>query len=423
MRGCYKYKNFINKDPILDWFNYKKLHGDNFYKRDDDFMTFDKELLLENYTSDYKIKFCEEIRKYLGDRVHWLTNDVFIIKNKKMKNVFEEYDGTNKGSSFFTVEYSTIKVLKDGSCSSTHKWYNFKNWYYSQKCKQEYDIVNSYIIGRKYTGSIESNRFDNLALNTKEFSDIIKEADEHLQTVHLKSFEPNFNNKSDYPWHNAKKIYKNEDPPESEFYIKNELSLQVPEMSPANIYIDFELLTSVYDDFSNFPYSNDKPVVFNIGSYRDNTFTSFYIDKLDDEKMMFKKYIKYLNLIEYDTLTMFHWTGIEKRIFNQKLQEYSDIILDKNIIWFDLHEYFVKSNVEVGGCNDRKLKNICRILYKNGIIKTNWEGGLVFDGVGAMTGYLKYLKTKEQCIIDSIKEYNRVDCQVLHEIHEMLLEL
>lgn len=423
--NCYRYKNFINGDPILDWFNYKRLSGNLLYKKDDDYKTFDKQLLLETYTAEYKKKFCNLIKQKFRNDAIWIFGDTFIIKNTKIKKHFINYTETSEGCSLFTIEYSTLNVLKSGQVSSIHKWYNFKNWYYKEEYKNKYNIKNSYIIGRKYKGSIISNRFDNLAINTLDYSQILKSAEKHLENIKYNTYEPNFNNKSDFPWHHAKKLYKtiNNKQEDQKFYINNTLNLKIPEMSPANIYIDYEMLTSVYDDFVDFPYSNEKVVVFNIGVYRDNMFNSFYATSLEQEYEMLRNFISYLNNIDEETITFYHWTGVEKRIFNEKLLQYPDLVLEKSIKWFDLHDYFVKSKVLIGGCDDKKLKNVCRVLYENGLIKTKWENGLIYDGLGSMTGYLKYLKTKETYILNNIIDYNMVDCKVLQEIHQLLLSL
>lgn len=424
--NCYIYKNFINKDPILDWFNYNKISGNVLYRRDDEFSSFDKELLLETYTSKYKKIFLDKIKNKFKNDVTWLLNDTFVINNRRIRKHFALYNGPTEGSSLFTIEYTTLNVLKNGQTSSTHRWYNFKNWYYNQEYKIKYNITNSYILGRKYKGSIVSNRFDNLAYNDTDFSETLKDAENHLQTIHLRNdFKPNFNNKADFPWHHSKKLYKtiNETTPEEQFCIKNNLKLELPKLGSSNIYIDYEMLTSVYDDFSKFPYSNEKVYVFNIGVYRNHKFNTFYAKELHQEYEMFKKFINYLNNVDQDNLVMFHWTNVEKRIFNEKLLEYPDLILQKQVSWFDLHDYFIKSEVTIGGCNDRKLKNICRVLHQNAMIKTKWDNGLIYDGLGSMTGYLKYLKTKDETILTNIIDYNRVDCKVLYEIHELLLSL
>ena len=56
MSFAYKYRNFINKDPILDY-----LYTQTEYKMDNELPDFDEDLLLDNYIKKNKQIFVDKI--------------------------------------------------------------------------------------------------------------------------------------------------------------------------------------------------------------------------------------------------------------------------------------------------------------------------------------------------------------------------
>jgi hypothetical protein len=411
MTTAYKYRNFINKDPILDW-----LYTQTEYKMDHQLIGFDEELLLDNYIKKNKQIFCNNIFEELQDNMIKIDKDAFVMKTKYLYKYFNNHDNF-KGNkySLFTIEYSSIKTLKSGNISTSHKYYNFKNWLHKIECG--FDIDHSFVLGRKYD---KHGSFDYLVDMPYSFEELKAEADNHL--LNLKYHEPNMSNTSDFPWHNAKKlIHKAQKVPErSNKVIENFNKLELPN-SQNNIFIDFEILTSVFDDFSTFPLPNNKSILFNIGCVSKDSQLSLMAKNIKEEKGIFKQLIDYLQGLQGE-VTLFHWTGIEKRIFDEKVKEFG-IKPSKEIKWFDLHKYFVQSDIYIKDCENFKLKNVSRCLEKEGLITSKWDNGLFFDGLGAMTGYISYLNKKNEKILDEIAKYNLVDCSVMMEIYEVLVNL
>jgi len=419
--NAYKYKNFINKDPILDL-----LKLQSFYKKDNELPGFDEQLLLENYTRNNKRIFCSKIFEKIGPDAIKIAPDAFIMKTRNLAKHFKNHQGyVGKNYSMFTIEYSSIKILKSGDVTSSNVYYNFKNWLHTKESTKTID--NSFLLGRRYN---EYPSFDYLARMPYEFDDVLQQAEKHLKNLPYKKIGvdvlPNMKNTSDFPYHNAKKIISNEYPviieprSEEQFVNFNKLPL-FDETDTQVLYIDFEMLTSVYDDFTSFPRSNDKIHLFNIGFCSKNLGEKSFISKdLQDEMRMFTEFIEYLNSLEQDSVTFVHWTKVEKTIFNSKILEYKDVVLSKKIKWFDLHEYFVKSDVYIKGCPNYKLKIVSRFLENMGAIKTKWDNALFFDGLGAMTGFIKYLRTRDSSILENIVKYNAVDCKVLMEIVDFI---
>lgn len=441
---AYKYKNFINDDPILDL-----LKTQNYYKMDSELKGFDEELLLENYTKSNKKIFCSKIFETLGRDAIKIASDVFVMRTRKLNRHFhnsQSFIGNNY--SLFTIEYSTIKTLKNGDISQEKKYYNFKNWLHTKECK--YPIDNSFVIGRKYKNY---NSFNLLARMPYTFETLLEDGNNHLSTIRYRKIGvdifPNMKNTSDYPYHNAKKIISDEyleltsvkgiskkdrdrlasigitsrcqiDLNRSQEDFVNFKSLELPELTDNIIFIDFEILTSVYDDFTTFPESNNKNLLFNVGCVTKELEMSWVATSFSEEENMFRNFIKYLNDIPGNYITFVHWTNIEHRIFHEKLKEYPMIELNKEVKWFDLHNYFVKSDIYIKGCLNYKLKNVSRALYEKGYIKSTWGNGLFFDGLGALTSYIKFLRNGDRSILDEIVKYNLVDCRVMLEIYDFV---
>lgn len=445
-----KYRNFINGDPILDF-----LSTQTKYKPDNLLKGFDPDLLLENYTKSNKKILVDKIFNRIGKDAIAIGPDAFVMKTRKLNRHFTNADNFHGNSySLFTIEYSSISVLKNGAVSSTHKYYNFKNWMYTQECR--YQIDNSFLLGRRYS---RHGAYNFLANVPYIFDDLLKKANSHLDIVRYKTIGvdifPNMKNTSDYPWHNAKKLIATEykelsavrgisikDRDEfisrgitsqdgvnlkrSPDFFKNFNKLPLPAVLASSdlLFMDFEILTSVYDDFTTFPESNTKNLLFNVGccSYEHPDAWSWVATDPSNEEAMLKKFVEFLNNKSGSSVTFVHWTAIEKRIFNEKMSEYPAVgaLLIKEIRWFDLHDYCVKSDIYIQDCLNYKLKTVSRCLEQHGLIKSTWKNGSFFDGLGAMTGFIKYLKTKDEKIIEEIVYYNTIDCKVMVEIYDVI---
>lgn len=447
-------------DPILDFLNVKgKKLG---YVPDYELPGFNENLLLSKYIEKFKKQFIEKIRSSLSDDLINLTNDSFIVKTKNLHKYFKNHENfIGSGYSLFTVEFSSISIGKFGNTlnSGSQKYYNFKNWYLKKNCiKNNSPLDFSFIIGRKYTNSkgVVSDSYDYLAENKTDCETLLKECEDHFKNLNSYqigiSIFPNMKNKSDYPWHNVKKTIANDikeitlvsncsvknrnDMINSDICSYENLSIPLVENKkpivnteclplPENeniLFIDFEMVTPIYEDFSKFPSSNDKSFIFDIGvGYEKGCsfeFESFVAKDLKDEYKIIKNFINFLNNFPGESLMLVHWTDVEKRLFKQVLSFYC-LNVDKKIIWFDLHDYFKKSKVYVKDSLNYKLKSVCRSLYENGLIKSKWENSFA-DGLGAMTGYLHYLETGEEKFLTEIVNYNMIDCKVLWEIYNLL---
>ena len=90
-------------------------------------------------------------------------------------------------------------------------------------------------------------------------------------------------------------------------------------------------------------------------------------------------------------------------------------------------DYFRTEPIIVQGVFKFGLKSIGSARYKNGLIKTTW--GENDSGLDSMIKFKEICKNNNKKIpiqrfleIKNIIEYNRIDCQVLYEIVQLLRE-
>jgi hypothetical protein len=464
-RHVSSYRNYILNDPILDYLNvYGSFLG---YRPDNSFKNFNKDLLLDTYISKNKNTFISKIQNSIkGDGVMYNyttqrgTIDL-VVPTRDLHKYFTGTEYSGDGVSVFTIEYAHLHKSRHDkfvSKNKQQKYYALKNWLlYKEASASGLIVDHSFIIGRSVV--LGDNRvyskFNYLLKNEMTFQDIIVKADEYLNNLHKltigMSLFPNMKNKTDFPWHNAKKLIADKIKEISlvrnvsisqrnEYFasgkinytqidhtmVKNKEVLKITNKHPLPdistcLFIDFEILTSVYDDFTSYPESNKSQWIFNIGcgyTKRKNFYFNSYVAKeLIGEEKVIRDFIEFIDSRD-SAVVLVHWTDIEKRTLNQKLKQYG--ITPKNQIhWFDLHDYFIKSGILIRNCLNYKLKVVSRYLHQYGLIKSKWDRTFS-DGLGAMTGYILYLKTGDESIIKNITHYNMIDCKVLYEIMELL---
>lgn len=465
MRKVYEHKNYILEDPFIDFMNVNYVKFG--YKKDSDYSTFDENLLLDNYIKDNKKRFINLIRKQIGKDFQEYENFIgkvdLVIKTNLLFKYFRngsKFRGDN--FSILTIEYCNLNVSKEGKIRDyplQQKYYKYKNWLLRKECeKNKIKIDYSFIIARRY-GDIDS--YDTLFENNSEYPELKEEVENHFRLLDQgkyslgKNIFPNMKNKSDFPWHNAKKkiasriqeitSIKGLNVKKRNEYISKGIlkysqldidcitnkiplvrgeSCNIP-FKHNSLFIDFEILTNVYDDFSSFPKANKNITIFNIGcgyeKRKNFIFDSYIAHEVSEEESIIKDFVYFINHLQGDKCTIFHWSHIEKTIFLKKKQQYN-LDIDKEIEWFDLNKFFNDNRVLVKGCYTYKLKHVARALYDNKLIKSKWASTFS-DGLGALTAYIKYLYTKDKKLINEIVHYNMIDCKVLWEIRNLFKEL
>lgn len=210
--------------------------------------------------------------------------------------------------------------------------------------------------------------------------------------------------------------------------------------SVLEFYVDFETVNDLNDDFSLIPRRGGLPMIFMIGcGHMKNgawQFQCFTTDALTEacEATIIEKWLDHMKEVRNsvavgsEPLTI-HWSPAETSslvtAYNAAVQRHGQRAKSWAAPrWFDfLKEVIKEEPVVVRGALAFGLKAIAQAMQKLGLIETKWESGPV-DGLGAMVGALwcadgatkTGVSLKQIDLMQSIQDYNEVDCKVMMEI-------
>jgi hypothetical protein len=207
-------------------------------------------------------------------------------------------------------------------------------------------------------------------------------------------------------------------------------------------FVDFETVTDINDDFSNFPYLGGNSLIFMIGcgyekldgSWEIEVFTSKRLT-IEEEGQIVDKWIDYMKRTTERILgkganfpKVYHWTHAEKTFLNKAIANRKEQKPESSeewpkINWSDFCEVARKTPIVVKGAFGFGLKAIAKNLKKYGLTETEWGDGPA-DGLGAMVGAWycdKQVDGTDKSMMSinymkEIKEYNKVDCKVMWEL-------
>lgn len=210
---------------------------------------------------------------------------------------------------------------------------------------------------------------------------------------------------------------------------------------PLEFFVDFETVTDLNDDFSEFPTRGGQPMIFMIGCGHVVAgkwdFKCFAADALTPvaETAIIDAWVEYMEQVRLKmgkgigVPVLYHWSHAETSnlvtAYNASAARHPDKS-DRwsSLRWFDLlKEVFKAEPVVVRGALGFGLKQVAKAMRQHGLIQTQWDAGPV-DGLGAMVGAWwcdEEAKKKKVLLgdIELMKEigrYNEVDCKVMMEI-------
>ncbi|HEV8671829.1 MAG TPA: hypothetical protein VGS01_13970 [Candidatus Limnocylindria bacterium] len=209
------------------------------------------------------------------------------------------------------------------------------------------------------------------------------------------------------------------------------------------VFVDFEFLPDLGDDFAAFPRKGGQSLIFQIGcgTYLGGEwrFRQFTVDDLSlaAEARMIDGWLAHLRTVavqagcEISAARLVHWSPAETSNFERAYDNARVRHPDRDwpvLAWFDLlHEVVQAEPLVVRGAFSFSLKPIARSLHALGHIQTLWGDGLA-DGAGAMAGAWnaaveakrKGVALGETEVMGEIARYNEVDCRVMAELLDYL---
>lgn len=207
---------------------------------------------------------------------------------------------------------------------------------------------------------------------------------------------------------------------------------------PTDFYIDYETISEAYIggdiDIHNGKILSSYIFMVGIGYIKDSEFKfrNFRCNEYTKEEEYriiseFRDFVENIRIEldpnnEYPT-RFFHWAHVEKTLLENFFERQSFTWKDyDDIRWVDMCSVFTSNKIVVKGSLTFKLKDIAKAMYNSGLIETVWKEDSMSNGLCAMKDAIRYYfsDTRDERIMDSIVEYNLIDCKVIWEIVDFL---
>lgn len=221
--------------------------------------------------------------------------------------------------------------------------------------------------------------------------------------------------------------------------IDNDKIKQVTGLVPMNnsavpcmeFYIDFEAISSMYDDFRNFPSASENAMIYLIGAVIVDNVTgiikhyTYIVDKLDKTceraivHNMFNDFTELCDQYDQDYIPLYYWSNAEKYMLDRAIG--AENVKKYQPIMIDLCKFFRDNKIILPGQYGYGLKDVAKTMHEAGLIETMWRESDICNGIDAMVEGLRNYTCRDD---DSLKrefyrdvvEYNYVDCKVMQEI-------
>ena len=205
---------------------------------------------------------------------------------------------------------------------------------------------------------------------------------------------------------------------------------EILERTTYDIYFDVESFLS-FDGKQNLFNDSiplEEPVLGILGFIHNDKFYEFTISNFTKagEEQIVQSFSKYLWKMSNDNkeINIYHWGHAEYNYFRYIHETYPTIRFPPYKL-INVLDYFRMEPIIVQGVFKFGLKSIGKALYKNNLIQTTWEEN--DNGLDSMLqfkdickAHTKNIPLKRYLGIKEIIDYNRIDCQVLYEIVELL---
>ena len=216
------------------------------------------------------------------------------------------------------------------------------------------------------------------------------------------------------------------------------------EPRPLELYVDFETVNDLNDDFTRFPRKNGQSLIFQIGCgrYVDGrwSFAQFTARTLTPaaEAEMIDEWLAHVDALARAAglagaadARLFHWSAAETVFMDKAYDSARARHPDRDwpaLGWYDVLTRIVHAEpVVVHGARRFGLKAVARAMKAHGLIATEWGEGLA-DGTGAMAGAWAAAALAAQDggriqdveLMADVARYNEIDCRVMAEVLDHL---
>ncbi len=412
---------------------------------------FLKSCNLKNTSSVYNL-----FKQSIGRNLIYCKKNYMLIHNSILNSKYKkEYNLSNDKYSIIFILYKNISYIKkngkciarlDSECKKKIK--NVLKKYAKESTYIDQDII---IIGRKYINIKNSNEKNNNCLSmycTYNISKLKVLGTNHNQKLIKFTPETDIDNDSNEINSDSNDINDDSNNIDKKDDLKNKIKdvyfksvlrrkfwnnlqnmiledINIRYILDYSIFFDTEFTNDIYDDFKNFPISQDLSVLFMIGTNWKNTYETFIVNSLtqEQEKQMIEKFLISIDKkrLGKNFIFLFHWSNADKYIIDKTLSRYPDLSLQyketlNSIKYIDLMK-LVKETLT--GLSSYSLKYISKYLF-NIEYDTDCKNG--FDAMCYIIeiNNLLYKKTEKNLSdFDTTKDiiqYNRMDTDLLYKI-------
>lgn len=205
-----------------------------------------------------------------------------------------------------------------------------------------------------------------------------------------------------------------------------------------DFYVDFETVSSAFDDLSKFPRIGGQNMIFMIGvgyvvrgKWYYRNFTAETLTRECEAKIM-DAFLQHVHEVcdEYDiqyTPNVFHWSRAEPAQFLKALETHADLTVYCDFNFIDMLAVFKDSTILVKGVLDFSLKSVAKGLASHGLIPDMYSGSISNGGEAMFRAHTCYKTAgSRQVPITSLIQfkhiisYNEIDCKVIWEIVKYL---
>ncbi|HSP32633.1 MAG TPA: hypothetical protein VLO13_11635, partial [Halomonas sp.] len=205
------------------------------------------------------------------------------------------------------------------------------------------------------------------------------------------------------------------------------------------LFVDFETVSSLDDDFSKLPESGGKALIFQIGcghfkegQWQFKQWTTARLSE-DEEMRIITEWLEYLDQMRTDAgldwsqMRIVHWSSAETSTFLTAYNSAANRHAEHHwpiLPWFDFLAQVIRpAPVTVHGAFGFGLKAIAKAMHQHGLLRTQWLDGPA-DGLGAMVGAWvanaeatqRDVAMEDLSLMQEIAAYNQVDCRAMAEV-------
>jgi hypothetical protein len=210
------------------------------------------------------------------------------------------------------------------------------------------------------------------------------------------------------------------------------------------VFVDFETVSDLADDFRSLPERGGQPLIFMIGTGHvvppsKWEFERFVAQRLtgEAEADIIDAWIAHLQAlakvlgVDLKTLRLFHWSPAEtsslETAYNSARNRHPDHSWPR-LSWYDLLTQVARQEpITIRGAFGFGLKPMANALHALGLIETGWPDTRI-DGLGAMVGAWWCnreaaslgVPMEDVDLMKGIGGYNEVDCKVMMQVLEYL---